>query len=185
MPRLRRPTALAGLPALPGCVVAAPNIEGGTRLTAFGRADEPGQPPGRASDETTPEQLQLAREQGAAVGAAFRYLVDRVPGAGEYVVGYPVSAPVGYYQGAGGRSVWVVPEGTAHLAVAVRDGPVADPDPLGEQRHVVYPTLNVQPVQGLTLNLGVGLGLTGGSDDVTLKGILSYEFGTVRPSNQR
>ena len=64
-------------------------------------------------------------------------------------------------------------------------GPLASPDAVSEQRHILYPTLDVRPYRGLRWHVGVGFGLTGGSDAVTLRSILSYEFGTVSPANQR
>lgn len=126
--RLRRAVSLVSLLffGLSGCVVRAPSIESGTRLTVFGHADEPGQPPGVTSNETSAEQLQIAREQGMALGAALRHTLSQVPGAeaaaGEYLVGYVLSAPTGYYEMDGGTLAWNEPTGTAHLAVVVRDG---------------------------------------------------------------
>lgn len=64
-------------------------------------------------------------------------------------------------------------------------GELADPTALEQQRHVVYPVVNVNLVPGLSWNIGAGFGLTDGSDDVTVKSILSYEFNTIRPANQR
>lgn len=82
------------------------------------------QPPGVSSNEVSAEQLQIAREQGMAVDAALRYTLGQVPGAeaGEYLVGYFLSVPTGYYQLDGGGLGWNEPSGSAHLAVVVRDG---------------------------------------------------------------
>lgn len=53
-----------------------------------------------------------------------------------------------------------------------------------KQQHILFPTLTFRWAKAFTWNVGVGFGLTPESDKVTVKSILSYEFQTVRPSNQ-
>jgi len=63
-------------------------------------------------------------------------------------------------------------------------GPVAEPDGWSEQRHVIYAGARVFIVPGLSWLLTGGAGLNEASDRWLLRGILSYEFGTVRPADQ-
>lgn len=93
------------------------------------------------TDEVTPDQMQAARSQGAAYGAALQLMVRRVAQggaeqrAGDYLVGYAVEAAEGMYELRDGELVWADPGDTnCHLEVTVRDG--------GDGRFV--PALTVQ-----------------------------------------
>jgi hypothetical protein len=55
---------------------------------------------------------------------------------------------------------------------------------VGEETHVVMPSARIRFAGVWTWNVGVGLGLTHASDRVTLKSVLSYQFPTIRPSEQ-
>ena len=114
---------LLGCAALSGCVVRAPNIESGMRLTEYGRATDPMQPPGVVTDEVSQDQMQLALDQGRAARDALIYLtteagVGAEMTAGEFFVGYVFTPPQGYYE----RGVWHEPTGDARLVISVRDG---------------------------------------------------------------
>jgi uncharacterized protein involved in high-affinity Fe2+ transport len=81
------------------------------------------------SNESTPEQLQLAAEQGKADGRALSWeLRDAAPAsgemtAGEYRIAYVLTAPEGWYEPGPGGLVWKEPgDAGAHLRVFVLDG---------------------------------------------------------------
>jgi hypothetical protein len=59
-------------------------------------------------------------------------------------------------------------------------GEIGDMPALDRQQHVLFPAVDLQ-FGGWTWNIGVGFGLTGSSDAVTIKSILSYEFDLVTP----
>lgn len=63
-------------------------------------------------------------------------------------------------------------------------GPVADPKPPDEERHVIYPGVRVRIVPGMSWLLSAGFGLNRASDGWLLRGVFSYEFSTLRPSEQ-
>lgn len=63
-------------------------------------------------------------------------------------------------------------------------GPVAEPLPASEERHVLYPGARVYIVPGLSWLWSAGIGLNRTSDRWLLRGLLSYEFGTVDPADQ-
>lgn len=90
---------------------------------------KPFTPPMEESDEATEAQLQLAREQGAALQRALDEMVQREAhdgreiDAGEYLVGYAVEAAEGMYELHDGQLVWHGPEAeNVHVEVSVRDG---------------------------------------------------------------
>jgi hypothetical protein len=51
-------------------------------------------------------------------------------------------------------------------------GPIKHFDPLSEQHHLLFPTLDVRSPTGWDLNIGVGRGLTGASEHWVLKMIV-------------
>jgi hypothetical protein len=56
-------------------------------------------------------------------------------------------------------------------------------DPLSEQRHILIPAVDVRSVSGWDFNIGIGRGLTGGSEHWVAKSILGYRFrGRVPPA---
>jgi len=55
-------------------------------------------------------------------------------------------------------------------------GPIDAPASWRDQQHNIYQVINLQPVAGFDLNLGVGEGLTAGSNGLTAKAILGYGF---------
>jgi len=55
-------------------------------------------------------------------------------------------------------------------------GPIKHFDPLAEQHHLVFPTLDVRTSHSWDWNIGVGRGLTGGSEHWVVKSILAYVF---------
>lgn len=63
-------------------------------------------------------------------------------------------------------------------------GPLGDMLPVREQRHLIVPTVDLRFIPGLDWNVGVAFGRTPGSDRVTVKSVLSYEFQTIRPANK-
>jgi hypothetical protein len=48
--------------------------------------------------------------------------------------------------------------------------------PVNDQEHYLYEVVNILGVEHLEVNLGIGEGLTGGSNKVVFKSILGYEF---------
>lgn len=85
-------------------------------------------PPAQKSSEAKPEQLKLARQQGAALQAAVDHMMkEEAQGkekrAGEYVVGYAVEEAEGMYRFTGGTLKWMEPKReNAHIEISVRDG---------------------------------------------------------------
>lgn len=55
--------------------------------------------------------------------------------------------------------------------------------PLGQQEHYIYEVANLLAVDGLELNVGVGEGLTAGSNKVVGKLIVGWEFDTTPPGS--
>jgi uncharacterized protein involved in high-affinity Fe2+ transport len=98
--------------------------------TAQGRATRAVKPLAVASNESTIEQLQLARAQGDAVGRALDWLMHAAGGpsaamnAGEYQVAYTLTAAEGWWELRGGKLEWRSPggNGNVYLRVFVRDG---------------------------------------------------------------
>jgi len=88
------------------------------------------QPPDRVSEEATKRGLELAREQGEALGKTLRYMTGEVADyggaekrAGEYLVGWAAEDAEGMYHWRDGALHWEEPgEGEVHLEVSVRDG---------------------------------------------------------------
>lgn len=84
-------------------------------------------PPMKASEESTKEQLDLARKQGEAYAAAVQAMNEEsgadITRAGEYEVGIVVEDAEGMYHLEGeGNLVWKEPTTeNAHIEVAVRD----------------------------------------------------------------
>jgi hypothetical protein len=82
----------------------------------------------QSSDEATPEQLELARAQGAALQRAVEHMTQKEAHgaevrAGDYWVGYAVEAAEGMYMPHDGRLQWHEPQNeNVHLEVSVRDG---------------------------------------------------------------
>jgi hypothetical protein len=64
------------------------------------------------------------------------------------------------------RTAWI---GVEYYA---ETGPIKHFDPLADQHHLVFPTLDVRSVSGWNLNVGVGRGLTGGSEHWVVKWIV-------------
>jgi len=55
-------------------------------------------------------------------------------------------------------------------------GPIKHFDPLSEQHHLVFPTIDVHGGAGWDLNIGVGRGLTGSSEHWVLKMIVGHSL---------
>jgi hypothetical protein len=79
--------------------------------------------------EATGRGLDLAREQGAALGKTLQYMTQEVAqhgnelAAGDYLVGYAVEDAEGLYFWREGKLEWEEPrEDNVHLEVSVRDG---------------------------------------------------------------
>jgi hypothetical protein len=58
-------------------------------------------------------------------------------------------------------------------------GPLAHPLPLREQEHYLFGVGNLLAAAGWEVNVGVGAGLTRGSNDVIVKAILGHELGRL------
>lgn len=58
-------------------------------------------------------------------------------------------------------------------------GPIAHPLPIAAQEHYVFGASNVLAFEGWELNLGVGAGLTAGSNDVIVKAIIGHDLGRL------
>ena len=61
------------------------------------------------------------------------------------------------------------------------ESPVFEPSaklaaPLAEQHHLVFPTLDFRSALGWTMNVGIGRGLTGGSEHWVVKSIVGVPF---------
>lgn len=63
-------------------------------------------------------------------------------------------------------------------------GPLQNPTTTDSQPQMLFGTLDLHWGGSWRWHLGVGTGLTDGSDDLIATSIISYEFGTVRPSKQ-
>jgi hypothetical protein len=61
-------------------------------------------------------------------------------------------------------------------------GPLARPERVQQQRHVVYPGLRFRLAERLDVLAAVGLGLGGASDAFSARALLTYELETVAPS---
>jgi hypothetical protein len=79
------------------------------------------------------------------------------------------------------RRFWRVQPALEYFA---RFGPVAEPVRGAEQRHVLYPGARVRLAPGLSWLLSVGIGLNRTSDRWLARGLLSWEFETIRPADQ-
>jgi len=55
-------------------------------------------------------------------------------------------------------------------------GPITDFEPLHEQRHMIFPTIDFEVSPDWELNFAVGRGLTGASEHWILKSIVGYKF---------
>ena len=84
------------------------------------------------------------------------------PAAGES----PVFEPSAKLASRVSPSVWL---GVEYYA---ETGPIKHFDPLAEQHHLVFPTIDVRSPSGWDLNVGVGRGLTGASEHWVLKMIV-------------
>jgi hypothetical protein len=60
-------------------------------------------------------------------------------------------------------------------------GPLDAPAAWRDQQQNIYQVVNIVPARGLDLNLGIGEGLTAGSNALTLKAILGYGFDWMAP----
>lgn len=85
-------------------------------------------PPMESSDEARPEMLDMAREQGRALGRAAEFMMNEEADdggeahAGDFLVGYAVESAEGMYQPRGGTLEWQEPgEENCHIEIAVRD----------------------------------------------------------------
>ncbi len=81
------------------------------------------------SDEANRHELDLAREQGAALARGLRHMTDDVANdggekhAGDYIIGYAVESAEGLYFMNSGTLEWVEPkQENCHVEVSVRDG---------------------------------------------------------------
>lgn len=63
-------------------------------------------------------------------------------------------------------------------------GPLGSSPGVSKQQHILFPSVNIRFANAFIWNIGVGFGLTSASDKLTLKSVLSYQFPTVRPSEQ-
>jgi hypothetical protein len=79
------------------------------------------------------------------------------------------------------RRFWRVQPALEYFATF---GPVARPLAGGEQRHVLYPGARVYLAPGLSWLLSVGVGLNRTSDRWLARGLLNWEFESVRPAEQ-
>jgi len=84
------------------------------------------------------------------------------PDAGES----PVFAPSAKLASRTSRIMWL---GVEYYA---ETGPIKHFEPLSEQHHLVFPTVDIRGKSGWNLNLGVGRGLTGGSEHWVVKSIM-------------
>jgi len=55
-------------------------------------------------------------------------------------------------------------------------GPIAHFDPLHQQHHLIFPTLDLNTSPNWEINIGVGRGLTGTSEHWVVKWIIGYRF---------
>jgi len=87
-----------------------------------------GAPPDRVSDEATERGLELAREQGAALGKTLQYMTGEVAqegreqAAGDYLVGFAVEDAEGLYFWRDRQLEWEEPtDDNVHVEISVRD----------------------------------------------------------------
>jgi hypothetical protein len=112
-------TALVVIANIVSCAVRAQNAADGRSVTRHRTVTKPSQPLGEASEEATPEQLALARDQGRAEAAALSYLLKNEAAwstsvrAGEYELAVALIPPD---EGVG------LDDAKVHLGVFVRDG---------------------------------------------------------------
>ncbi len=83
-------------------------------------------PPMKVSEEATKDQLEMARQQGAAVGLVHMLTEVADDGkekkAGDFLVGYAIEDAEGMYEHRGSGLRWKEPGNTnAHIEVSVRD----------------------------------------------------------------
>ncbi|RJP77018.1 MAG: hypothetical protein C4524_09015 [Candidatus Zixiibacteriota bacterium] len=86
-------------------------------------------PPMLESDEAEEQELEMARDEGSALGRSLTHMIrevaddgDEAP-VGEYLVGYAVEAAEGMYVCRDGKLTWQEPEEeNVHLEISVRDG---------------------------------------------------------------
>lgn len=90
----------------------------------------------------------------------------RGPDAGES----PVFEPSAKVASKLSRAVWV---GVEYYA---ETGPIKHFEPLAEQHHLLFPTIDVRGMSGWDVNLGVGRGLTGGSEHWVIKSIVALRL---------
>lgn len=107
------------------CLAKNPAIESGKRLTPYGLATEPAIPLGVPSDETTAEQLLLAKELGQREQESVNFLLSHAPGAemmaGEFYLACILEDPKGYYKKENTTMQWHEGSGGFFLSLAVRD----------------------------------------------------------------
>jgi hypothetical protein len=77
------------------------------------------------------------------------------------------------------RRAWLVQPAIEYFAAF---GPLARPERVQQQRHVVYPGLRFRLAERLDVLAAVGLGLGGASDAFSARALLTYELETVAPS---
>jgi hypothetical protein len=85
---------------------------------------------------------------------------------GAYAGGSPVFEPSAKLASRVSSTVWL---GVEYYA---ETGPIKHFDPLSEQHHLLFPTLDVRSAAGWDLNIGVGRGLNGASEHWVLKMIV-------------
>lgn len=94
---------------------------------AQNRATQAEQPPMKASNESTKEQLRLAKEQGDALQKALEAMgkqdVHGSKEAGDYLVDYAIEEAEGMYHMRDGKLEWREPQDeNLHVEICVRDG---------------------------------------------------------------
>jgi hypothetical protein len=62
-------------------------------------------------------------------------------------------------------------------------GPVTGFDPVAQQQHQIVPAVDLNVSPRWELNVGVGFGLTSGTDHLIVKTIVGYRFGAARPAS--
>lgn len=60
-------------------------------------------------------------------------------------------------------------------------GPITGFDPLHDQEHQIFPTIDLDVSPVWEINFGVGIGMTGSTDHLIFKGILGRRFSWKRP----
>ena len=77
----------------------------------------------------------------------------------------------------GVKVAWkVTPAVAAGIEYYGATGSIADFEPLHEQRHMIFPTIDLDVSPDWELNFAVGRGLTGASEHWVLKSIVGYKF---------